>query len=61
MQSVRSPSADSSSTGGSSSSGSFQSTFKQLTHPSAVNDNVFDELESRRPTSWQFELHQREF
>ncbi|GAA5947688.1 hypothetical protein JCM3765_001034 [Sporobolomyces pararoseus] len=36
----------------------FQSTFKTLAHPSAISDNVFDELETRRPTSWQFELHQ---
>lgn len=59
----RSPSAESSSTNGGSTGSStapFQSTFKQLTHPSSLNDNVFDELESRRPTSWQFELHQRE-
>jgi hypothetical protein len=60
----RSPSAESNSTSHSGSASSnpppFQSTFKTLTHPSALNDNVFDELESRRPTSWQFELHQRE-
>lgn len=58
----RSPSAESDSTASgsaSSKSTAFQSTFKTLTHPSAMNDNVFDELESRRPTSWQFELHQR--
>ncbi|GAA6009927.1 hypothetical protein JCM10207_002160 [Rhodosporidiobolus poonsookiae] len=36
----------------------FQSTFKTLAHPSSISDNVFDELETRRPTSWQFELHQ---
>ncbi|GAA6035491.1 hypothetical protein JCM8097_000278 [Rhodosporidiobolus ruineniae] len=40
------------------STGAFQSTFKHLPHPSSVSDNVFDELETRRPTSWQFELHQ---
>lgn len=39
----------------------FQSTFKTLAHPSAISDNVFDELETRRPTSWQFELHQCEY
>ncbi|KAM0787144.1 hypothetical protein ACM66B_006395 [Microbotryomycetes sp. NB124-2] len=56
---ARSPSADSTSTGGDSGkSGTWQSTFKTLPHPSALSDNVFDELESRRPTSWQFELHQ---
>ncbi|KAK4047820.1 hypothetical protein OIV83_005163 [Microbotryomycetes sp. JL201] len=56
---ARSPSADSTSTGGDSGkSGAWQSTFKTLPHPSALSDNVFDELESRRPTSWQFELHQ---
>ncbi|GAA5872699.1 hypothetical protein JCM3774_005033 [Rhodotorula dairenensis] len=43
---------------GSTTSAAFQSTFKSLVHPSAVSDNVFDELETRRPTSWQFELHQ---
>ncbi|GAA5988507.1 hypothetical protein JCM10908_003594 [Rhodotorula pacifica] len=43
---------------GSASSAAFQSTFKTLVHPSSVSDNVFDELETRRPTSWQFELHQ---
>ncbi|TNY22329.1 hypothetical protein DMC30DRAFT_349183 [Rhodotorula diobovata] len=47
-------SREGSSTGGTA----FQSTFKTLTHPSSVSDNVFDELETRRPTSWQFELHQ---
>ncbi|KPV72783.1 uncharacterized protein RHOBADRAFT_38883 [Rhodotorula graminis WP1] len=56
--------ADSNDSSGSSREGSstggtaFQSTFKSLTHPSSVSDNVFDELETRRPTSWQFELHQ---
>ncbi|GAA5898065.1 uncharacterized protein JCM6883_000912 [Sporobolomyces salmoneus] len=56
----RSPTSTSES--GSNASGSsrtpFQSTFKTLAHPSAISDNVFDELETRRPTSWQFELHQ---
>ncbi|GAA5857939.1 hypothetical protein JCM8547_006630 [Rhodosporidiobolus lusitaniae] len=52
-------SSDSSSQAGSAAgSNKFQSTFKTLAHPSTVNDNVFDELETRRPTSWQFELHQ---
>ena len=45
---------------GSTTAPAFQSTFKTLVHPSSVSDNVFDELETRRPTSWQFELHQRE-
>ncbi|GAA5831680.1 hypothetical protein JCM11251_000792 [Rhodosporidiobolus azoricus] len=43
---------------GSTSNGAFQSTFKTLSHPSSISDNIFDELETRRPTSWQFELHQ---
>ncbi|GJN94652.1 hypothetical protein Rhopal_007735-T1 [Rhodotorula paludigena] len=52
--------ASGSSREGSSSTGGtpFQSTFKTLAHPSSTSDNVFDELETRRPTSWQFELHQ---
>lgn len=35
-----------------------KSTFKSLAHPSATSDNVFDELDVTRCTSWQFELHQ---
>lgn len=46
---------------GSQESSTFKSTFKTLVHPSSISDNVFDELETRRPTSWQFELHQRMF
>lgn len=34
------------------------STFKTLNHPSTVSDNVFDELDTTRCTSWQYELHQ---
>jgi len=35
------------------------STFKTLIHhPSSQNDNVFDELDVTRTTSWQYELHQ---
>ncbi|BGP24549.1 white collar 1 protein [Rhodotorula toruloides] len=34
------------------------STFKALTTPSSMSDNVFDELNVTRGTSWQFELHQ---
>ncbi|BGP39900.1 hypothetical protein JCM10450v2_003874 [Rhodotorula kratochvilovae] len=34
------------------------STFKALAAPSSVSDNVFDELNVTRGTSWQFELHQ---
>lgn len=35
------------------------STFKTLTgHPSLATDNMFDELDTTRSTSWQFELHQ---
>ncbi|SCZ96310.1 BZ3500_MvSof-1268-A1-R1_Chr8-2g10108 [Microbotryum saponariae] len=55
---VLSPMSDSESSSTPSSPPPFQSTFKTLAHPSAISDNVFDELESRRPTSWQFELHQ---
>lgn len=36
----------------------FASTFKSLAHPSAASDNVFDELDTTRCTSWQYELHQ---
>ncbi|BGP21026.1 hypothetical protein JCM10213_003208 [Rhodosporidiobolus nylandii] len=51
--------SNASSTGGSNAGGSgFHSTFKTLAHPSSTSDNIFDELEVRRPTSWQFELHQ---
>ncbi|SCV67124.1 BQ2448_5770 [Microbotryum intermedium] len=53
-----SPMSDSESSSSPSSPPPFQSTFKTLAHPSTISDNVFDELESRRPTSWQFELHQ---
>ncbi|GAA5909930.1 uncharacterized protein JCM6883_003141 [Sporobolomyces salmoneus] len=34
------------------------STFKALGSPNAHSDNVFDELNVTRGTSWQFELHQ---
>jgi PAS domain S-box-containing protein len=35
------------------------STYKTLLHhPSSQNDNVFDELDTTRTTSWQYELHQ---
>ncbi|GAA5948571.1 hypothetical protein JCM3775_004658, partial [Rhodotorula graminis] len=34
------------------------STFKALAAPSSTSDNVFDELNVTRGTSWQFELHQ---
>ncbi|BGO94041.1 hypothetical protein NBRC10512_003673 [Rhodotorula toruloides] len=34
------------------------STFKSLATSSSVSDNVFDELNVTRGTSWQFELHQ---
>ncbi|KAL8277730.1 hypothetical protein RQP46_009852 [Phenoliferia psychrophenolica] len=36
----------------------FVSTFQTLDHPSANCDNVFDELDTTRCTSWQYELHQ---
>ncbi|GAA5935807.1 uncharacterized protein JCM15063_001810 [Sporobolomyces koalae] len=59
-QTGRSPAAasESDSNASNGSGNAFQSTFKTLAHPSAISDNVFDELETRRPTSWQFELHQ---
>lgn len=38
---------------------SIPSTFKGLPHPATLSDNLFDELDSSRGTSWQFELHQR--
>ncbi|GAA5858593.1 hypothetical protein JCM5353_000388 [Sporobolomyces roseus] len=50
--------SESGSNASNTSTSAFQSTFKTLAHPSAISDNVFDELETRRPTSWQFELHQ---
>ncbi|GAA5995247.1 hypothetical protein JCM11641_003828, partial [Rhodosporidiobolus odoratus] len=34
------------------------STFKSLTSSTGASDNVFDELNVTRGTSWQFELHQ---
>jgi hypothetical protein len=34
------------------------STFKSLPRPSTLSDNIFDELDSSKGTSWQFELHQ---
>lgn len=41
-----------------STSTPFTSIFKTLVHPSTTSDNVFDELDVTRCTSWQFELHQ---
>ncbi|KAK4700966.1 hypothetical protein P7C70_g5272, partial [Phenoliferia sp. Uapishka_3] len=38
----------------------FASTFKTLDHPSMASDNIFDELDTTRCTSWQYELHQPE-
>lgn len=49
---------DSSTSGSSSSFSAITSTFKQLTPSASISDNVFDELDSVRGTSWQFELHQ---
>ncbi|KAK4056785.1 hypothetical protein OIO90_002034 [Microbotryomycetes sp. JL221] len=43
--------------GGKTSFSAIPSTFKTLSHDNA-SDNVFDELDSVRGTSWQFELHQ---
>ncbi|CEQ39158.1 SPOSA6832_00655 [Sporobolomyces salmonicolor] len=43
---------------GSASFSAVPSTFKSLSAPSAASDNVFDELNACRGTSWQFELHQ---
>lgn len=50
-----SPASDDSS----SSAAPVLNTFKTLSHPSVVTDNVFDELDTTRCTSWQYELHQR--
>lgn len=57
-------SGSASASGGSDSSApstfsAIPSTFKALIqHPSAQSDNVFDELDTTRTTSWQYELHQ---
>ncbi|KAM0752700.1 hypothetical protein T439DRAFT_286870 [Meredithblackwellia eburnea MCA 4105] len=51
--------SDTDSSSGTSSASSFSaipSTFKTLTQ--AATDNIFDELDTTRGTSWQFELHQ---
>lgn len=53
----RSPS-EQSSDGSEQSAQHFSSTFRSLVHPSAASDNVFDELDTTRCTSWQYELHQ---
>lgn len=53
----RSPSPPSSD-GSEASEPPFSSTFRTLAHPSAASDNVFDELDTTRCTSWQYELHQ---
>ncbi|GAA6062833.1 hypothetical protein JCM10212_002471 [Sporobolomyces blumeae] len=47
-----------STTSAKSSFSAVPSTFKSLASPSAQSDNVFDELNVTRGTSWQFELHQ---
>jgi len=57
-------SGSASASGGSDSSApstfsAIPSTFKALIqHPSTQSDNVFDELDTTRTTSWQYELHQ---
>lgn len=51
--------SDSDASSSASSISAIPSTFKTLSP--AVSDNVFAELETTRGTSWQFELHQREF
>ncbi|KAM0747380.1 hypothetical protein T439DRAFT_329111 [Meredithblackwellia eburnea MCA 4105] len=60
--SQRDPSPQQSDSPHSSRSGSrtppFVSTFKVTSHPSSSSDNVFDELDTTRCTSWQYELHQ---
>lgn len=35
--------------------------YKSLLHPSLISDNLFDELDSSRCNSWQFELHMCKF
>ncbi|GAA5881957.1 hypothetical protein JCM16303_003483 [Sporobolomyces ruberrimus] len=47
-----------STTSAGSSFSAVPSTFKALASPNAGSDNVFDELNVTRGTSWQFELHQ---
>lgn len=47
-----------STTSAGSSFSAVPSTFKSLASPNAQSDNVFDELNVTRGTSWQFELHQ---
>ncbi|GAA6018553.1 hypothetical protein JCM11491_006443 [Sporobolomyces phaffii] len=47
-----------STTSAGSSFSAVPSTFKALGSPNAHSDNVFDELNVTRGTSWQFELHQ---
>lgn len=47
-----------STTSAGSSFSAVPSTFKALGPPNAHSDNVFDELNVTRGTSWQFELHQ---
>ncbi|GAA5928415.1 uncharacterized protein JCM15063_003873 [Sporobolomyces koalae] len=47
-----------SSTSAGSSFSAVPSTFKALASPNATSDNVFEELNVTRGTSWQFELHQ---
>lgn len=37
----------------------FTSHYKKIKHPSATAENVFDELDTEKETSWQYELHQR--
>ncbi|KAK4051163.1 hypothetical protein OIV83_002985 [Microbotryomycetes sp. JL201] len=49
--------SDGSNGNGKTSFSAIPSTFKTLSHDNA-SDNVFDELDSVRGTSWQFELHQ---
>ncbi|GAA5959900.1 hypothetical protein JCM3765_000636 [Sporobolomyces pararoseus] len=54
----RVPGSAPSTTSAGSSFSAVPSTFKALGAPNAHSDNVFDELNVTRGTSWQFELHQ---
>lgn len=54
----RTPGSAPSTTSAGSSFSAVPSTFKALGSPAAHSDNVFDELDVTRGTSWQFELHQ---
>lgn len=50
--------SDEDSTGSVTSFSAIPSTFQTLADSSTLSDNLFDELDTTRGTSWQFELHQ---